>query len=33
MIKSVEKGAISASSAKQTIRAQLQRVTIPSACR
>ncbi|PKN44146.1 MAG: hypothetical protein CVU63_11135 [Deltaproteobacteria bacterium HGW-Deltaproteobacteria-20] len=33
MIKSVEKGTISASGAKQTIRAQLQRVTIPSACR
>jgi hypothetical protein len=33
MIKSVEKGVISASGAKQTIRAQLQRVTIPSACR
>ena len=33
MIKSVEKGTISASGAKQTIRAQLQRVAIPSACR
>jgi hypothetical protein len=33
MVKSVEKGTISASGAKQTIRAQLQRVTIPSACR
>ncbi len=33
MVKSVEKGTISASGAKQTIRAQLQRVSIPSACR
>jgi hypothetical protein len=33
MIKSVEKGTITASGAKQTIRAQLQRVAIPSACR